>query len=158
MYKDPSNTFVTCACLYSGGLPFPIPVFNPSGVYIVHAGYGPIFQTNSTKTGFTCYTYNNVGALPTYAPTKAPVIPSPTKAPVTPSPTKAPTKAPVTPSPTKAPALSYYTKLGTGDCLDGKGDIFSEIGVALYPVDVDQCAVYCNQHKASFSNNDLSRF
>jgi hypothetical protein len=81
MYKPPSNTSVVCACLYSGGLPSPIPVYNPAGVNIMNAGYGPIFQTNSTKTGFsfTCYMYNNVGALPTYAPTKAPVTPSPTK-------------------------------------------------------------------------------
>jgi hypothetical protein len=84
MYKPPSNTSVVCACLYSGGLPSLIPVYNPAGVNIVNAGYGPIFQTNSTKTGFTCYTYNNVGALSTYAPTKAPATPSPTKAPAAP--------------------------------------------------------------------------
>jgi hypothetical protein len=75
--------------------------------------------------------------------------------------TQVPTKAPVTPSPTQAPvnALSYYTKLATGECVDGKGDIFSEIGVGnIPPFEADECAVYCNQHKASFSNNYLSRF
>jgi hypothetical protein len=97
IYKAPSSSSVVCSCLYSGGLPSPIPNYNPQqNQNVVNSGYGPITQINATNPYFTTYSYRNVGALPTYAPTNAP------------------TKAPVLPSPTNAPtnqfdyALSYY--------------------------------------------------
>jgi hypothetical protein len=146
--------FLYCECLFSGGsLPTGLTYVPNNNGAAAKPGTGPIqgaviqSDPNAVPGSFKCYSFNNF----TPSPTNAPVTPSPTKAPVTPSPTNAPTNQ-------FDYALSFYNKMGNGNALDSKGNLFS--GVAVLATSQGQgeagnCASYCNQHKASLTNISL---
>lgn len=68
-----------CSCLFSGGLPNPLPAYDPAVIDSqTHPGNGPIVLTTGVS-GIICYTYDVSTSVPstdmsmsTSAPSKAP--------------------------------------------------------------------------------------
>jgi hypothetical protein len=114
--------------------------------------HAPITTSPTSHAPVTTSPTSHAPVVTTDTPTThAPVTISPTShAPITVAPTS---HAPVTPSP-----LSFYNKMGNGNALDSKGNLFSGVAVLATSQgqgDAGNCASYCNQHKASLTNISL---
>jgi hypothetical protein len=115
-------------CLFSGGLPSaPLPKYSTYiDLWYATNAVGPIVDVIGIGSGIFCYSYNNVGALPTFAPT----------------PTMSPT----------INVLGDYTKIGDGLCVDNTDNTYtfaSKGGLLSGDSNADAiiAANYCLQNK-----------
>ena len=147
----------SCLCLFSGGLPNPLPVYSQSiSDSMSYPGTGLIEHASKAAPDqgiglydLECYKYDVIVTGP--PPTPAPVTARPTSSPTS-SPTQKPTSFPTLPP---GEAISMYANVGTGVSVDSAGREYAAIGGFLggaasnSTVDSSKCADFCNQNPIS---------